>query len=126
MALQPRPIGCGRLCEIAACKKRLSRRTLFLRAGHSASERRREQRHGAPHQRVMYSRKGRRPFGTKAGLLMMQIVAAPALSGQVAQAAPPAPPTTPFTTFMTGVMAGRVQPNISETMKSQSEGLSQV
>ncbi|HEX4015085.1 MAG TPA: hypothetical protein VHX17_14510 [Candidatus Cybelea sp.] len=57
---------------------------------------------------------------------MMQIVAALMLSGLVAQAAPPAPPTTSFTTFMTDVMAGRVPPNISATMKSQSEGLSQV
>lgn len=57
---------------------------------------------------------------------MMQIVAALIFSGLVAQAAPPAPPTTTFTTFMTDVMAGRVPPGISETMKSQSEGLSQV
>lgn len=56
----------------------------------------------------------------------MQIAAALLLSGLIAQASPSGPPTASFTSFMTDVLAGRVPSNISETMRSQSDGLTQV
>ncbi|HEX3368704.1 MAG TPA: hypothetical protein VHS56_03935 [Candidatus Cybelea sp.] len=55
---------------------------------------------------------------------MMQIAAVLLLSGLVAQAAPAGPPTATFTTFITDIIAGRIPRNISESMNSQSEGLS--
>ncbi|HEY1867619.1 MAG TPA: hypothetical protein VGG70_04930 [Candidatus Cybelea sp.] len=57
---------------------------------------------------------------------MMQIAAVLLLSGLIAQASPSGPPTAMFTSFITDVLAGRVPSNISETMRSQSEGLTQV
>jgi hypothetical protein len=55
---------------------------------------------------------------------MMQIAAVLVLSGLIAQAAPSGPPTATFTTFMTDVIAGRIPPDISESMNSNADGLS--
>lgn len=55
---------------------------------------------------------------------MMQIAAVLILSSLVAQGAPSGPPTATFTTFMTDVIAGRIPPDISQSMNSQAEGLS--
>ena len=55
---------------------------------------------------------------------MMQIAAVLVLSGLIAQAAPSGPPTATFTTFMTDVIAGRIPPDISQTMNSNADGLS--
>ena len=56
----------------------------------------------------------------------MQFAAVLLLSGLIAQASPSGPPTATFTSFVTDVLAGRVPSNISDTMRSQSDELTQV